>query len=290
MAGEPWWKPAGGGSTGNYDPSAKWRAASPYVPGATSTPATPNQVSSQSAGADQLLGINPNAGTSYFGKNLGGNPNASGANIGAATGTPPPPPPGGYPLATPGAAENFYSQHGNDLMDPSASEKLFAEGDAGSNPFYDYAEGRATDSINAAERARGGYNSGAALAEIGNSSAYLRGQQAHELGQLAGQSDTQRLGRYGLTGQMADTAESQQQNRIMGGINAEMGLDSSQAGQVGGFYGTAGGENQQAQMASIEAKLQASGMPAAEIKQYMDILGGLGSAAIKAIPSGGSAA
>jgi hypothetical protein len=167
-------------------------------------------------------------------------------------------------------------------MTPSASEQLYAEGDAGSNPFYDYAEGQAANSINAAERARGGYNSGAALAEIGNSSAYLRGQQAHELGQLAGQADTAKLGRYGLTGQEANTAQDEQQNRIWGGIDRETNLDTAQANQVNPFYSTAGNENQQASMAAIEQKLQAAGMPAAQIKQFMDLFGNVTSTAIKA--------
>lgn len=186
------------------------------------------------------------------------------------------------PLSGPGYSENYYKQHGNDLMTPSASEKLYAEGDAGSNPYYNYAEQQSTNSINAAERARGGFNSGAALSEIGNASANLRGQQAHELGQLAGQADTAKEGRYGLTGQMADTAQSQEQNRIMGGISAETGLGNAQAGQVGGFYGTAGSENQQAQMAAIESKLQASHMSAAEVKQYMDMITNTAGTVIKA--------
>lgn len=183
--------------------------------------------------------------------------------------TPPAPTPG--VLSEPGYYEEYYKAHGNDLMGPSASEDLYAKGAAGSNPYYDYAEGRATDSINAASRARGGFNSGAALAQIGNSSAYLRGQQAHELGQLAGQADTAKLGRYGLTGQMADTAQSHTENRITGALDREMGLDSAQANQVHGFYADAMAAAQKGDMAAVEARLKAAGMDAAEIKQFTDL-------------------
>jgi hypothetical protein len=225
-------------------------------------------------GADQPNGINwkpPTGGAQLF--------------SGPHTGTSVPPAaaaPAEGPLSGPGYYEEFYKAHGNDLMTPSASEDLYSRGVEGSNPYYDYAEQRATDSINAASRARGGFNSGAALAQIGNSSAFLRGEQAHELGQLAGQADQGRIGRYGLTGQMADTAQGRMEGRITGGIDREMALAGDEAKLAGGFYGKAGDLTQQANLEAIRAKLSASGMDAAEVKQYMDMLSSAASTAIKA--------
>lgn len=187
------------------------------------------------------------------------------------------------PLSGPGDYESFYKQHGQDLMnDPSASEKLYAEGAAGSNPYYDYATEQATNSVNAAERARGGYNSGAAIQEIGNASANLRGQQAHELGMLAGQADQGRQGRYGLTGQMADTSQTHAENRITGGIGADTALGGSQAGTAGGYYAEASKAMQAGDTAAAEAQLKAAGMSAAEIKQFTDLFTNAAGMAVKA--------
>lgn len=187
------------------------------------------------------------------------------------------------PLSGPGYYEKFYEEHGGDLMGPSSSEQLFAKGMEGSNPFYDYAEQRATDSVNAAARARGGWNSGAAVQQIGNQSSYLRGQQAKGLTDLAGQSDTSKLGRYGLTGQMADRAQSHKEDRLTGGYDREYGIGKAQADDVQGFYGAAGQLSQTPGMAAIEAKLKAAGMDAAEIKQFFDMVTGTAKVAISAV-------
>lgn len=186
------------------------------------------------------------------------------------------------PLSQPGYSENFYSRHGNDLMNPSNSEQLYAEGDAGSNSYYDYAQQQATNSIDAAERVRGGDNSGAALAEIGNSTANLRGQQALGLTQLAGQADTAKEGRYGLTGQMADTAQSHEEARINGGVSGQAGISGAQAGQVNQFYSQADKDYQSGNMAAVELDLKAAGMSEAEIQQWMQIGGAVGSTVVKA--------
>lgn len=175
------------------------------------------------------------------------------------------------PLADPGYLEDLYKQHGQDLInDPSASEKLFAEGAAGSNPFYDYAQQQTIKAIDDSSAARGNYNSSYTLHNIGNAVADLRGQQAHELGQLAGQSDTARANRYNDSFNYADRAQGRMEGRARSSIEDQGTIDRGRAGLVNGFYGEAGKESTAAYMAKIEAMLKESGMPLEEQKQILD--------------------
>lgn len=191
------------------------------------------------------------------------------------------------PLSGAGYGEDWYKQYGQDLMKtPSASEDLYARGVEGSNPFYDYAQQQTIKAINDASAARGNFNSSYTMKNIGNAVADLRGQQAHELGQLAGQSDTSRYGRYDRGASYADTAQKLLEDRAQRQIDSRMGLAQGQAGLVGGFYGEAGRESQQAEMARIEAMLKKSGMSLEETKFMMDMIGNIGSTATKVIGAG----
>jgi hypothetical protein len=188
------------------------------------------------------------------------------AGSGAPTGGEP-------PLAGPGYGEDFYKKYGEDLMKtPSASESLYAQGAAASNPFYDYAEGQTTKAINDASAARGNFNSSYTMKNIGNAVANLRGQQAHELGQLAGQADQGKFGRYDRGSTYASRAQDQTENRIKGGLDAYGNLARDRAGLVDNFYGEAGRGMSTANLAAIEAQLKAAGMDAAETKAYLDFL------------------
>jgi hypothetical protein len=178
---------------------------------------------------------------------------------------------GEAPLAGPGYEEDWYKKYGQDLMGaPSASEDLFAKGMAGSNPFYDEAQKQATKAINDASAARGGFNSSHAITAIGNTTAKLRGLQAHELGMLAGQADAGKFGRYDRGNDYASGAQRAMENRANSGLDRDMRLSDSQANLVQGFFETAGKGYTAAQMAAVEAALKASGLTSAEAKAMMD--------------------
>lgn len=196
----------------------------------------------------------------------------------APTGTAPDTDP---PLAGPGYNEEFYKTHGQDLLNtPSASEDLYAKGAEGSNPFYDYAQQQALKAINDASSSRGGFNSSHTMNEIGNTVADLRGQQAHELGMLAGQADSGKFGRYDRTEQYSKDAQDALRSRANDAVDRYRGLANDQADKVGGFYGEAGRESALASMEAIQAMLKKSGIPEAEYTKWMNTLfSGLGSAA-----------
>lgn len=188
-----------------------------------------------------------------------------------------------YPLADPGYNEDFYKKYGQDLVNtPSASEDLYAKGAAGSNPFYDYAQQETIKAINDASAARGDFNSSYTMRNIGNAVADLRGQQAHELGQLAGQADSAKLGRYNASEGYSADAQHAMEGRANAGLDRQMSISNNEANQVGGFYGKAGDESQQAEMARIETYLKQAGLSAEETKQALALFGQLGGDALKA--------
>jgi hypothetical protein len=177
-----------------------------------------------------------------------------------------------YPLAGPGYQEDWYKTYGNDLMGtPSASEDLYSRGVAGSNPFYDYAQEQTIKAINDAAAARGNFNSSYTMKTIGNAVADLRGQQAHELGILAGQSDQGRFGRYDRGNDYSGDAQRAMENRANMSVSQALDVASKRAGLVGGFYGEAGRESTMATMAAIEAELKRMGLDAQYVQQAMNV-------------------
>lgn len=175
------------------------------------------------------------------------------------------------PLAGPGYLEDLYKDHGRDLIDnQSASEDLYSRGVNASNPYYDFAQQQAIKSINDSASASGGFNSSYTQNLIGKTVADIRGQQAHELGQLAGQADENKRGRYDSSFKYAGDAQDQMEDRANMGLDRDIKIAEGRSGLVGGFYGKAGDETQQAIMARIEAELKKSGLTAAEAKQQAD--------------------
>lgn len=175
------------------------------------------------------------------------------------------------PLAGPGYGEELYKEHGKDLINtPSASEDLYSKGVAGSNPYYDFAQEQAIKSINDSSAMRGNFNSSYAQNLIGKTVADIRGQQAHELGMLAGQADEGKRGRYDSSFKYAGDAQDQMEDRANKGLDYEFRLGEGRSGLVNDFYRAAGEGSRQAQMAAIEAMLKKSGLTAAEAKQQAD--------------------
>lgn len=187
----------------------------------------------------------------------------------AAPPSSPTPPEPESPLSVPGYNENFYKEHGKDLMNPSASEDLYSKGAAGSNPFYDNAEKQTINAINATTAARGNYNSSFALRNIGASVADLRGRQAHELGELAGQADQSKNSRYDSMQRYARSAQDSLEGRAKAGVDAELDAARGRSGLVNPFYKEAGSEAAQAYLANVEVMLKQWGMSQAEVDKAM---------------------
>lgn len=252
-------------------------------------------------GQGDPLAFNPN---DPYTQRITGNPNAGDH---PAVPTPPPPPPGpppapppagppavgalsgpgpfethagelADPLNKPSAAEQFYGKYGSDLPGTkSYSEQLYEQGIGGLDPYYDYAQQKATKQINDAAAARGGFNSGAAIYEIGNSAANLRGQQARDMLGLAGQADSQKLGRYGAglgeatasdTGLLNRTGaaaslygawQDREEGRLKGALSGQMDLSGANAEQIQKFYSNLMGAGK-FDAEAINAALQAAGV------------------------------
>lgn len=251
-----------GGKTGPGNPIGAAANAGGYL---TQNPGTASSGASSGFASGYGAQLDPN------------NPNTLGGKFANAPG------PHSGVLSDPGYNEDWYKKYGESLMgSPSASESLYAEGAAGSNPFYDNAQKQTIKAINDAAAARGDFNSSYTMNNIGMAVADLRGQQAHELGQLAGQADAAKLGRFNASEGYSGDAQNALERRAMGASNAYTNLANDQAGLVGGFYGEAGKEATTAQMAAIEAALKKSGLDMAQFNQLMNSLTSLGGGAIKA--------
>lgn len=103
----------------------------------------------------------------------------------------------------PGQLEQFYQQQ--------------LQGQA--NPYWDRRQQQADAGLNAQMAARGGYNSGGALAALGNQRGALEGERFAQMGQLAAGAQAAQQGRLGQT------------------FQAGMGLGGAQAGLTSDFYG-----------------------------------------------------
>lgn len=186
-------------------------------------------------------------------------------------------------LSGPGYEEDWYKKYGQDLMGgQSSSERLYDQGAAGSNPFYDNAQQETIKAINDASAARGNSNSSFTMRNIGRAVADLRGQQAHELGQLAGQSDRSRAERYNLSSNFASGAQDATEGRVRGAAHDATDLADRQANQVNKFYDTAGKEMGEAEVQAIQAQLKAAGLSAAEIENLTKAGGEVLAIALKA--------
>jgi hypothetical protein len=211
-----------------------------------------------------------------------GNPGTSGGG-GAGVGTP-----SEGVLSGPGYNEDWYKAHSTDMNGPSSSTKLFNEGMAGSNPFYDNAIQQADQQINNESANRGGWNSSSTMNTIGLTNANLRGQQAHELGMLAGQADSADTSRFTAGSGASNTAQDSTENRVNSATNGYLNLSKDQASMVQDFYDMAAKGLELTDMAAIEAQMKASGMSAQEIASVTNDLLKVASIGVSASGGGGA--
>jgi hypothetical protein len=236
----------------------------------------------QQAGAAEAASTAATAAGNAQVNNPSVNPNLPNSTVpGSAAATAGAPPTTG-PLSGPGYNENWYAQHGGDLSGPTNTQSLYDEGVNATNPYYANAMQVTNAGIDSAEAARGEGNSGAALQEIGTADANLSGQQALGQANLATSADTANANQYNASSNASNTAENSTNSRIGGGITAQTNLSTAQSNLVDNFYNMAQTGSLTADMASIEAQLQASGVDAATAQALTnDILtaGGIGAKA-----------
>lgn len=179
----------------------------------------------------------------------------------------------------PGAAENLYATHGQDLINtPSASENLYSQGIGQLDPYYDYATKRAAQSINDASAARGNWNSSATLYGLGDSAANLRGQQAAQMGARASAADSAKVSRYGAGFDEANASDAghnsrigaaenlyggwqqQEENRLGGALSTSTTLSKDQSDAIAAAYKNAGDLNNTDNLEAFNAQLQKLGI------------------------------
>lgn len=179
----------------------------------------------------------------------------------------------------PGATENLYSGHGQDLINqPSNAETLYSQGSGQLDPYYDYAQKKAAQGINDAAAARGGFNSSATLYDLGDSASYLRGQQAHEMGARAVAADTGKNNRYGASFSAANADDqahmgrvnageslygnwqTAEENRLGGALTSQVGIDKDKASAIQAAYEQGAKGSQVFNLEAANAALAAAGI------------------------------
>jgi hypothetical protein len=185
-------------------------------------------------------------------------------------------------LSGPGYEENWYATHGNDNSGPTNSQKLYDEGASATNPAYQNAMDMANRQINRQEWARGGLNSGAALEAGAMADANLMGTQAIHQGELAGQADTANTTQFNSNSAAAKGAQDATNTRIQTITGGTEKLSADQAHTVDNFYQMAETGQLTADMASIEAQMQAAGVDAATAQALASDITSLAAAGIKA--------
>lgn len=166
-------------------------------------------------------------------------------------------------LSTPGYGESWYQMYGNDINQPTNTQKLFDQGVGRTNPIYDNAIDMTNRQINAQTAARGIYDSSAALGSIGLADSNLRAAQVKDYEDLGQAADAANQGAYTAGSGAANAAQNQTENRISTIVGGQEKLSADQANVVSNFYDMAQKGQLTADMASIEAQIQASGVDAA---------------------------
>lgn len=189
-------------------------------------------------------------------------------------------------LSGPGYGESWYQMYGNDINQPTNTQKLFDMGIGTTNPIYDNAIDMTNRQINAQTAARGIYDSSAAIGSIGLADSNLRAAQIKDYENLGQAADSANLGAYTAGSNAANAAQNQTENRISTIVGGQEKLSSDQANLVSNFYDMAEKGQLTADMASIEAQIQASGVDAATAQAIANDILQAGGIAAKAGSSG----
>lgn len=189
-------------------------------------------------------------------------------------------------LSGPGYGEDWYAQYGNDINQPTNTQKMFDMGPGAMNPMYDNAIDMTNRQINAQTAARGIYDGSAAIGSIGLADAALRGQQLQDYEKLGTTADAANQGAYTAGSNAANAAQNETTSRVNAIVGGQTQLSTAAANTIDNFYQMAESGQLTADMASIEAQIQASGVDAATAQAIANDLTSLAGSGIKAASSG----
>ena len=173
---------------------------------------------------------------------------------------PPPAPPGEG--AGPGFGETYGKEHIGQYDQPTMLENFAQQQMNGNNPYYDRLRQQQSDAINQQMAARGHYNSGGALAALGNADAALYADQFANMGNLVGQASNLGLNRLGAGMSAAGNIQGMQQQRTGQQFGEASDIAHLGAGLYGGFYGQGGQFSGDAAMSGINAGANAAALAA----------------------------
>lgn len=200
--------------------------------------------------------------------------------------------------------EDFYSGIKGSYGDLTNEETLYNERKSGTDPAAAYEDKRATEALDAAAAARGGYNSGAALRSTSDYYSNVGAQRSKQLADLAAGADSSRskkLGDYEGAASGADTSRNQvnttlgtaasgaskEQSDYYSGIsNQATKLAADKAGISQDILAKGIEAYQSGQVASIDAYLAKAGVDAKTIAAFNQTLNAAGGTAGK-IAGGG---
>jgi hypothetical protein len=163
-------------------------------------------------------------------------------------------------LSGPGFGETYGQSSMGAYEQPSMLEQFAQQQMNGDNPYYQRLQQQQADAINQQMAARGHYNSGGALAALGNASAALNADQFANMGQLVGNASSMGLQRQQQGFQQAAGVQQLQQNRLQNQFGDAAQIAGLGAGLYGGFYGQGGAQSGDAGMAGINAGANAAGL------------------------------
>lgn len=165
-------------------------------------------------------------------------------------------------------------------------EQLYNERKSGNDPAAAYQDQQAYTAINRQLAARGRYNSTPGVRQITDYQANANAQRSQQLASLAGGADSSRLGVDNAYGNAASGASGEQSKYFNDLMNNSQSLAQAKADTFGHYSDEGGAAFSQGQMAKIEAQMQAAGVDAATIHQFVTDWAQIGTGVVKTATSG----
>lgn len=137
---------------------------------------------------------------------------------------------------------------------PTYAEDRYNSRATGTDPGWEYATGRATDAINNAYAARGGYNSSGATNSLSDMFANATSQREGQLDSLASAADAARASKIGTM------------------FNEGNSIASGKAGTAAGYDSASGSAQEQALRNQLTIQLQKAGVDPAKIQAEVNTI------------------
>ncbi len=208
--------------------------------------------------------------------------------------------------------QDYYDYLNGGKTDLTNQETLYNERKDGSDPAAAYMDQRATEGIDRALAARGGYANTAGERQIGDYYANANAQRSQQLAGLAAGADTSRLGKNSALGQASAGASGEQKSyydQLGGAANSasteqsdfnkyKTGMSKDIDTGVADYFKTLSGSStalakaqadtqtelakaggqalSQAQIAALQAELAAAGVDPAKQKDFLEFITNMG--------------